>query len=72
MGGFETGISTIAAPVFNSLGQVAAAISITVPSARIEDNAVDPLADMVCASAQQLSDRLQHLPSRSGWSVPSK
>ena len=70
MGGFETGISTIAAPVFNSQGQVTAAISITVPSARIEDNAVEPLAEMVRASAQQLSERLQHIPNRSGWPVP--
>src|SRR5690606_22072572 len=31
-GGFETGISTIAAPVFNDDGEVAAAVSITVPA----------------------------------------
>lgn len=71
MGGFETGISTIAAPVHNSLGQVCAAISITVPSARIDDTAIEPLVEMVRASAQQLTDRLQHLPSRSGWPATS-
>ena len=39
MGGYETGISTIAAPVFNEQGRVACAISISVPSQRIEDEA---------------------------------
>ena len=67
MGGFETGISTIAAPVFNEHGQVAAAISITVPSARIEDADIEPLVERVRASAQQLSERLQHQPGRGGW-----
>lgn len=71
MGGFETGISTIAAPVHNRHGKVCAAISITVPSARIEDSAVEPLVEMVRESAQQLTDRLHHLPSRSGWPVTS-
>jgi DNA-binding IclR family transcriptional regulator len=67
MGGFETGISTIAAPVFNGQGRVTAAISITVPSARIEDTAVEPLVEMVRDSAQQLTERLQHQPNRTGW-----
>jgi len=70
MGGFETGISTIAAPVFNQHGLVAAAISITVPSARIEDADVEPLVQRVRDSAQQLTERLQHQPSRSGWTDP--
>ena len=34
-GGFETGISTIAAPVFNDQGKVVAAISITVPAQHV-------------------------------------
>lgn len=61
MGGFETGISTIAAPVFNGQGQVVAAISISVPSARIEENAVDPLVSQVKDAAHQLTERLKHL-----------
>jgi DNA-binding IclR family transcriptional regulator len=70
MGGFETGISTIAAPVFDSRQQVVAAISITVPSARIETTAVDPLVDLVRQAAQQLSERLQHhLPNSNGWAA---
>ena len=74
MGGYETGISTIAAPVFNEEGRVAAAISISVPSQRIEDEALAPLVEMVKAAAAQMTDRLRHLPQRGGWPAkkPSK
>lgn len=64
MGGFETGISTIASPVLNTHQRVCAAISITVPSSRIDDAVLEPLADAVRAASGQLSQRLQHLPSR--------
>lgn len=67
MGGYETGISTIAAPVFNEEGRVAAAISISVPSQRIEDEALAPLVEMVKAAAIQMTERLRHLPQRGGW-----
>ena len=66
MGGYETGISTIAAPVFNEQGRVAAAISISVPSQRIEDEALMPLVEMVQAAAAQMTERLSHLPQRRG------
>ncbi len=72
MGGYETGISTIAAPVFNEQGRVAAAISISVPSQRIEDDALMPLVALVQASAAQMTERLSHLPQRGGWPAPSK
>lgn len=72
MGGYETGISTIAAPVFNEKGRVAAAISISVPSQRIEDDALMPLVALVQASAAQMTERLSHLPQRGGWPAPSK
>lgn len=74
MGGYETGISTIAAPVFNEEGRVAAAISISVPSQRIEDEALAPLVEMVKAAAAQMTERLRHLPQRGGWPAkkPSK
>ena len=67
MGGFETGISTIAAPVFNDRGAVAAAVSISVPAQRIDDGALPPLVEMVRAAAAQLTERISHLPSRGGW-----
>ena len=72
MGGYETGISTIAAPVFNEQGRVAAAISISVPSQRIEVDALMPLVALVQASAAQMTERLSHLPQRGGWPAPSK
>jgi DNA-binding IclR family transcriptional regulator len=72
MGGYETGISTIAAPVFNEQGRVAAAISISVPSQRIEDDALMPLVALVQASAAQMTERLSHLPQRGGWPAKTK
>lgn len=72
MGGYETGISTIAAPVFNEQGRVACAISISVPSQRIEDEALMPLVDKVKAAAAQMTERLSHLPQRGGWPAKSK
>lgn len=72
MGGYETGISTIAAPVCNDQGRVAAAISISVPSQRIEDDALMPLVEMVKAAAAQMTERLSHLPQRGGWPEKSK
>ncbi|NBW77708.1 MAG: IclR family transcriptional regulator [Betaproteobacteria bacterium] len=60
MGGYETGISTIAAPVFNEQGRVTAAISITVPSQRIEDEALMPLVDLVKTASAQLTERLSY------------
>ena len=65
MGGYETGISTIAAPVFNEQGRVTAAISISVPSQRIEDEALMPLVDLVKTASAQLTERLSYSPQRS-------
>ncbi len=64
MGGYETGISTIAAPVRNDRAEVVAAISISVPASRIEDDVLPKLVDMVCESAAQLTARISHLPQQ--------
>lgn len=72
MGGFETGISTIAAPVFNDRGAVAAAVSISVPAQRIDDGELPTLVDMVRTAAAQLTERISHLPSRGGWPQKNK
>jgi DNA-binding IclR family transcriptional regulator len=61
-GGFETGISTIAAPVFNERHQVCAAVSITVPASRIEPSQAEILVGHVRDAASALSQRLSHLP----------
>ena len=70
-GGFETGISTIAAPVLNHRGEVSAsvsaAVSITVPAQQIDPAKLGSLAKHVCAAAAQLSQRISHLPQKSGW-----
>ncbi len=61
-GGFETGISTIAAPVFNERHQVRAVISITVPASPIDPAHADRLVAHVRDAASALSQRLSHLP----------
>lgn len=59
-GGFESGISTIAAPVFNEDKQVCAAVSVTVLSSRIPDDKLPLLITQVRESAHVLTWRLQH------------
>ena len=46
-GGFETGISTIAAPVVAARGQVTAVVSVTVPAQRIDAERAQTLAEQV-------------------------
>lgn len=62
MGGFETGISTVAAPVFNERGEVSAAVSVTVPQSRIDEAALPTLVAMVREAAAKLTDRIRHMP----------
>jgi DNA-binding IclR family transcriptional regulator len=69
MGGYESGISTVAAPVLSAPGKVAAAISVTVPAQSIEAPELTELVAMVCDAARQLIDRLQHRPGRGPWST---
>lgn len=63
-GGFETGISTLAAPVYNDQAEVVAAVSITVPAQQLSDAQVAQLLPLVRAAAAQLTQRLSHLPTR--------
>lgn len=60
-GGFETGISTIAAPVFNDEHRVIAAMSITVPAQHVKHEQADHLIQLVCGAASQLTKRISHL-----------
>ena len=62
-GGFEAGISTIAAPVFDDHHKVAAAVSVTVQAQRVEPRALDELVAQVCQAAMRLSQRISHSPS---------
>ncbi len=61
-GGFESGISTVAAPVFNENKQVCAAVSVTVLSARIPEEKLPLLITQVRESAHTLTWRMQHTP----------
>lgn len=61
-GGFETGISTIAAPVHNDRLEVVAAVSITVPAQVLDSKISDKLVPMVRDAAKALTDRISHLP----------
>ena len=67
-GGFENGITTIAAPVFNEQRRVVAAVSITVPRQQISPEETEHLAPLVRQAAQQLTQRLSHLPHPAGGS----
>ena len=65
-GGFETGISTIAAPVFNQRREIVAALSITIAAQEIAAARARTLAACVQDAARQLSERISHLPPRPG------
>ena len=68
-GGFEMGISTIAAPVRDQSRQVVAALSITVPSQQIEPSNLSPLLNELKRSALELSSLMGY---RESVSVASK
>jgi DNA-binding IclR family transcriptional regulator len=59
-GGFETGISTVAAPVFDAKKNICAAVSVTVLSARIAEDKLPMLVLQVREAAHTLTWRLQH------------
>ena len=61
-GGFESTISTIAAPVWDENHRVSAAISVAVPARQVEPEQLDELLTQVRSAAQRLSQRIHHLP----------
>lgn len=61
-GGFESAISTIAAPVYDEHHRVSAAVSVTVTSAQIDQRLREELVPQVCAAAQRLSQCISHQP----------
>ena len=63
-GGFEAGISSIAAPVFNDAHEVVAAVSITVPAQQLTAAQTDILLPQVRQAAAQLTQRISHLLHR--------
>ncbi|MBL0420636.1 IclR family transcriptional regulator [Ramlibacter sp. AW1] len=71
-GGYETGITTVAAPVFNDRHEVVAAISITVPAQQIPAERTAILVPQVMQAAANLSQLLSHIPHVSGSAAPRK
>ena len=59
-GGFETGLSTVAAPVFDDHHKVAAAVSVTVPAQRVDPRALDDIVAQVRQAAARLTQRISH------------
>jgi DNA-binding IclR family transcriptional regulator len=68
-GAYESGITTVAAPVFNDRHEVVAAISITVPAQQIAPEKALVLVPQVQAAAGSLSEVLSHFPHSSGSSA---
>ena len=60
-GGFEAGISTIAAPVLNERHEVVAAVSITVPAQTVAPEQASRLIAQVRDAAAGLTGRISHL-----------
>ena len=61
-GGYDAGISTIAAPVFDEHHKITAVVNVTVSANRIDPSLVDALVAQVRQAADRLSERLNHLP----------
>ena len=61
-GGFEAGLSTVAAPVFDDHQRIAAAVGVTVPSQRVESQVLETITAQVCDAAARLSQRISHMP----------
>jgi IclR family transcriptional regulator, KDG regulon repressor len=57
----EYGITCIAAPVFDHLGNVAAAVSISGPTTRMTEERLNQLGPMMIQTSQQLSARLGYV-----------
>lgn len=61
-GGFESAISTIAAPVFDSHQRVSAAVNVTVPAQQVDPLQLDDLVVQVRQAALRLSQHISHVP----------
>jgi DNA-binding IclR family transcriptional regulator len=57
-GGFESGISTLAAPVFDDEHHVIAALSVTIATANLPDSELKSLIALVQSCAQELTARM--------------
>lgn len=58
----EVGLSAVAAPIFNTHGDVQAALCIAAPSSRMIESRLAELAQMIMASAGAISKELGYIP----------
>lgn len=57
----ETGITCVAAPIFNNAGKIAAAVSISGPSIRMGKDRIDQLKEKVMEICSKISARLGYM-----------
>ena len=62
----EVGLAAVAAPVRAVDGAVVAAISVSGPTARINDRGITALGDLLVAETRGLSAQLGHHPGKEG------
>jgi DNA-binding IclR family transcriptional regulator len=62
----EVGLGAVAAPIRSVNGQVVAAVSVSGPTARINDHGITALGDLVVAETRGLSTALGHRPGKEG------
>ncbi|MFJ5380478.1 IclR family transcriptional regulator [Cupriavidus sp. CER94] len=71
-GFFEASISTIAAPVRDRTGKVAAALGATIPASRLQQEELDRMVGKVRETAGELSRLLGYRPHRHARRVPGQ
>jgi IclR family transcriptional regulator, acetate operon repressor len=57
----DTGLNAVAAPIFTSRGQVGAALSVSGPSSRLNEQRLREISPAVRAAAETIATRLGHL-----------
>ena len=60
---YEVGLNAVAAPVFDRSGQVVAAVSVSGPSYRLDDQRIRQVVAPLLAATADISRRMGHRPS---------
>ena len=71
-GFFESGISTLAAPVREQGGAIAAALGVAMPAVPLEAGRLERLADSVCENAAELSSLLNYRGQDAAYGLDEK
>jgi len=59
---YEVGLNAVAAPVFDRSGQVIAAVSVSGPSYRLDEQRIRHVVGPLLASTAEISRRMGHRP----------